>query len=214
VADDRGMLVPLEGGPDHGSGALHRVADALLRASHGDESQPEITVVYNILTDPPGQAGYATLRLDEQMWSLAPSMADTFELLVHLAANAQRWEPTDVFRSVRHRPDGIVMTCRALTVDSTTDAGRAVLANLAEGYYRHGDVAAIPTARGVYLATAFDRADGVARLVRHGAGDQVMELRDGFDVPGGTRIKAAGVLETGLVELVAAMHTRWQRLAT
>nr|MDT0663940.1 hypothetical protein [Micromonospora sp. DSM 115978] len=110
MSDDRGSVIPLPGGSDHGSGVLGRVADAFLTATCRGDSQPEIAMIYNILADAPGHAGYAILRLDDEMWSLAPSLADTFELLVHLATNAQRWDPTEVCRSARHRPDGIAMT--------------------------------------------------------------------------------------------------------
>ncbi|MBL7498142.1 hypothetical protein I6A84_01690 [Frankia sp. CNm7] len=214
MTDDRGPVIPLPSGPDHGSGPLGRVADAFLTAQQGTDAHPEIVMIYNILADAPGQAGYAVLRLEDKMWSLAPSVADTFDLLVHLATNAELWEPTEVCRSARHRPDGIAMTYRALMVDTSTDAGRAIFANHEEGYYRHGDVAAAPAARSVCFATAVDRAGGSASLVRLDAGGPVEDLRGAFGLPKATRLKSTGVTDTGLVDLLAAMHARWRRLLT
>lgn len=211
--DEYGSAVGLSSGPDHGYGQLGRVADTLLTALDRAEPQPQIAMVYNILAEPPGPASYAVLALEDEMWSLAPSQADTFALLVHLAGNAQRWDPTQVCRSPRHRPDGIVMIYRAMLADTSTAAGRAIVANLAEGFYRHGDVGASPVARSAYCATALDRADATVRLVKLGLEAPVADLGTAFGAPASARVEAAGGTETGLGQLLAAMHARWHRLA-
>lgn len=210
---DRGRVVGLPTGPDHGNGQLGRAADALLTALDREGARPEIALVYNTLADPPEPASYAVLALEDEMWSLAPSLADTFHLLVQLAGHAQRWEPTQVCRSRRHRPDGIVMTYRALMADTTTEAGRAIVANVTEGYYRPGDVGASPAARSAYWATALDRADAAVRMVKLGLDAPVTDVHTAFGVPDDARVKSTGTTETGLTQLLAAMHARWRRLA-
>lgn len=210
--EDRGRVVGLPTGPDQGYGQLGRAADALLTALEREPARPEIALVYNTLADPPEPAGYAVLELEDEMWSLAPSLADTFSLLVQLAGHAQRWEPTRVCRSPRHRPDGIVMTYRAMLADTTTEAGRAIVANVSEGYYRHGDVEASPAARSAYCATALDRDDAAVRLVKLGLDAPVADVQTALGVPDAARVKATGAMETGLAQLLAAMHARWRRL--
>ena len=103
MSNDRGRVVPLPAGPDHGFGELGRAASALLTELNREDAQAEIAIVYNVLPDAPGPAGYAVLELEDEMFSLAPSLADTFELLVHLANDAHYWQPTQVCRSARGR---------------------------------------------------------------------------------------------------------------
>lgn len=212
MGEDHGRIIGPPTGPDHGCGQLGRVAGALLAALNREEAQPEIAMVYNILADPPGPASYAVMELEEEMWSLAPSLADTFALLIDLASHARRWNPTEACRSRRHRPDGIVMIYCGVTADTSTEAGNAIVANLAEGYYRHGDVRASPAARIGCFATALDRADTAVRLVKLGVNAPVADIGTAFGVPDGAGIMSKGGVDTGLAELLAAMHTRWQRL--
>lgn len=208
-----GRVVALSVGADHGLGRLGRVADALLAELDRKDAQPEIAMVYNILAEAPGQASYAVLGLEDEMWSLAPSLTDTFELLVHLANHAQRWDPTQVCRSSQHRPDGIVMTYRALMADTSTAAGGAIIANQMEGYYQHGDVAASTAAHGAFFATAADRADGSVRLVKLGLDGPVTDLSTALSAPNGAQVESGGVMDAGLIHLLSAMHDRWRRLA-
>lgn len=97
--------------------------------------------------------------LDPLMWQLAPSLTDVFDLLTDLASRMSG-DPASWDEALRYRPDGIAMVCRALTVDSSTPAGGAIVANVADGYYRHGDVAASAAAQARVFSKAVDRDGG------------------------------------------------------
>lgn len=197
-------IIELSMGPDHGAGWLGRAADSLLTSIGDPKGTPEIAMVYNILPDPPGPASYALMVLDPLMWQLAPSLTDVFDLLTDLASRMRR-EPAGRDEALRYRPDGIAMVCRALTADSSTPAGSAIVANVADGYYRHGDVAASPAAQTRVFAKAVDRG-GVSIMLAMLPDGRVADMITALGMPADVTVNAGGAVDDGLSGLLTAMY--------
>jgi hypothetical protein len=197
-------IVELSTGADHGAGWLGRAADSLLTSIGDPKETPEIAMVYNILPDPPGPASYALMVLDPLMWQLAPSLTDVFELLADLAGK-MRADPASRDETLRYRPDGIAMVYRALTADSGTPAGSAIVANAADGYYRHGDVAASPAARARVFVNAVDR-DGVSIMLTMLPDGRVADMITALGMPADVTVNAGGAVDDGLSNVLKAMY--------
>jgi hypothetical protein len=176
-----------------------------LLTSIGDpKGTPEIAMVYNILPDPPGPASYALMVLDSLMWQLAPSLTDVFDLLTDLAGRMSA-DPASRDEALRYRPDGIAMVCRALTADSSTPAGSAIVANVTDGYYRHGDVATSPAARTRVLANAVDR-NGVSIMLTMLPDGRVADMITALGMPADVTVNAGGAVDDGLSSVLMAMY--------
>lgn len=197
-------IIELSMGTNHGAGGLGRAADSLLTSIGDPKETPQIAMVYNILPDPAGPASYALMVLDPLMWQLAPSLTDVFDLLTDLAGR-MKGDPANREEALRYRPDGIVMVCRALTADSSTPAGSAIVDNVADGYYRHGDVAASPAAQSRVFAMAVDRDGGSLMLTMLPDG-RVADMATALGTPADGTVNAAGAVDDGLSGLLAAMY--------
>jgi len=198
------VIVELSTGPDHGAEWLGRAADTLLTSIGDPKETPQIAMVYNILPDPPGPASYALMVLDPLMWQLAPSLTDVFDLLTDLAGK-MKGNPSTRDEALRYRPDGIAMVYRALTADSSTPAGSAIIANAADGHYRHGDVAASPAARTRAIANAVDR-DGASIMLTTLPDGRVADMITALGMPADVTVNAGGAVDDGLSNLLTAMY--------
>lgn len=99
----------------------------------------------------------------------------------------------------------LVVAARAMTPEHS-QAARALLANLAEGYYREGDAEACVDAREAAVALGVDRAGGQVALIvdRDPSGRH--------DVPRRIEVRPEGMLFELLGEVLDAQYT-WTRAA-
>jgi hypothetical protein len=94
---------------------------------------------------------------------------------------------------------------RALTADSSTPAGSAIVANAADGYYRHGDVAASPAARTRVIVNAVDR-DGVSIMLTMLPDGRVTDMITALGMPADVTVNAGGAVNDGLSSVLTAMY--------
>lgn len=206
-----------------GSGSpLRQLASTMLTDIGLPDTRPILCLMYNAMPDPPGQPSYAVAPTDPQMWDCAPTVRDALDLLTELALVAPIIRPPGskpapiahigVDQRAGRRLDGMAILFRAWTLDSDTAAGRAVLANVGEGFYRFGDVAASPQRRDIRSITAVGRDGARAALMR--APDGPVENYPGQPALGGQRapggsLKLFGGIPDGLELLLGALHIRF-----
>ncbi len=165
------MIQPANDLPDHGGGGLGQVAHGALTSFLPDAHQGAgLFLGYNTLPDPPFPL-VASLRYD-----FGPQAAafDPVTLLGMLAdgIRAHPVPPQESFDQARQRLAAalrvdaavLVVGARAMAPEHS-QASRALLANLIEGYYREGDAEACVDAREAVVALAVDRAGAQVVLV-------------------------------------------------
>lgn len=204
--------------PDYGYGALGQAAGDLLAETDLSDKLPVIGLLYNVAARPPGPPSYDLAPTDPEMWECAPTPHDALDLLANITRfGAVTEQPGSAPAPLSHvrvdpradrRLDGIVLAYRAWAGDSRTAAGRAVIANMAEGRYRHGDIAAMPGRRDIYMATVVDR-DGNRIALGRLPGHPVQNLAEIF-APGQkiTGRLGSGPVTKGLSDLLAALISR------
>jgi hypothetical protein len=212
------MVIDVSRRPDHEHGRLGQAACGLLTDLDLAEPRPLLGFLYNVTADSPGPPAYAPAQTDPEMWDSAPSVGEALDLLARVTRfgairtpPGSRPAPLAMFRvepDPRYRLDGLALAYRAWSVDSTTAAGQAVLANLADGYYQQGDVAASPERRDLFMVNAVDR-DGIRLgLTRSVTGGAVEDLASAWQAKPGQAIEVGGAMVTGLASLLAALHER------
>lgn len=197
--------------PDHGYGPLGQAAHGLL-AADAPTDQPVIGMVYNTLADAPGPPRCSEFDLISELWQAAGE--DVHRYLILLARGIRFAPPPDPReldgrtkeQSVPTRLDGLALVCQSAALrPATSGAGKALAANLAEGYYRRGDVASSPAAERGLMAIGVDR-DGHT-LLFSARGGRVGPAVDG--PPERQRIE--GPLVEELTELLAAFWSMMER---
>ncbi|MBL7487515.1 hypothetical protein I6A60_06245 [Frankia sp. AgB1.9] len=212
------MVIDVSQRPDHGQGRLGQAADGLLTDLDLAEPWPLLGFLYNLMADSPGPPAYAPAPTDPEMWDSAPSASDALDLLARVTRfgairtpPGSKPAPLAMFRvepDPRYRLNGLALAYRAWSVDSTTAAGQAVLANLTDGYYQQGDVATSPERRDLFVVNAVDR-DGICLgLTRPASGGAVEDLASAWQVKPGRAIEVGGAIVTGLASLLTALQER------
>lgn len=195
--------------PDHGRGGIGRVTHGFLAAVRASEDLPKLALAYNILDDPPGPPGYGEFEAPPQLWDVAgPDVHRYLALITHVLRTAPTVDPGEVDApdedGVATRLDGIAMAFAAAAARTDADpAGRALAANVVEGYYRPGDVAAMPAARRTLMALGVSRTGDTALLsLAPGAIAPVSETSK--------EDKVTGALVDSLSNLLAALWSHME----
>ncbi|MEV0996460.1 hypothetical protein [Nonomuraea sp. NPDC050202] len=208
------MFRSAAGLPDHGCGALGRVAHGALTApldSREAPGRPRLFLGYNTLPDPPFPlAGFIEYEMDPRL-----AEYDLASMLRFLAESfrAQPVPPEGSYDDAHRRSAAvlrvdamvIVFSGRAFSPEQSPPA-RALWENLAEGYYREGDAEACAGAREALVGLGVDREnDRVILMAERGpAGEHARPERVG-ESPEGTLYDLLG-------ELLDAQY-RWTRAA-
>lgn len=209
------MLESVANLPDHGHGGLGQVAHGALTAHPPcDTLYPRLFLGYNTMPDPPfPMTGYLPWDTDPRVWAAVDDDPAAYLKLAAASLRAQPVPPRNSFDDARQRlaalmrVDALVLvTTGRLLVPQENEASRALLANLAEGFYRDGDAEACVGARESGVAVAVDRAGWKVALVapRKDSG----EYEAPFTGDGAT----AGVLLDLLADVLDAQYS-WTRAA-
>ncbi|MGW4798713.1 hypothetical protein ACWEPC_40495 [Nonomuraea sp. NPDC004297] len=208
------MFRSAEGMPDHGCGALGRVAHGALTAPRDSQdapSGPRLFLGYNTLPEPPFPlAGFIEYDLDSR--AAEHDLSAVLRLLAE-SLRAQPVPPEGTYDD-GHRRNAAVMRVDAMVVvfsgrafsPDRSPPARALWENMVEGYYRDGDAAACTGAREALVGLGMDRSDGRVILLaeRSPTGEHAEPERVGQD--------PAGVLCDLLGEVLDAQY-RWTRAA-
>ncbi|TDD11446.1 hypothetical protein [Nonomuraea diastatica] len=200
------MIQPATTLPDHGCGGLGRVTHGALTSSLSDAHDgPGLYLGYNTLPDPPFPlTAYLSYDLGPQAAALDP------ETLLRMGADSIRaqpvpdepWDEAHQRLAATMRVDAVVLTAVAHAMEpGSSQAARALLANLAEGYYREGDAETCVDARETAVALGVDRA-----------GTRVVLVADGDAASTRVEAEAKGVLFDLLGEVLDAQYS-WTRAA-
>ncbi|MFG1706311.1 hypothetical protein ACFLIM_24250 [Nonomuraea sp. M3C6] len=164
------MLQSANGLPDHERGGLGQVAHGALTSPSDADDGPRLFLGYNTLPDPPFPlVGYLRCDLPPQAAALDPA---TMLRIVADSMRAHPVPPKESFDASRQRVAAamrvdatvLVVPARAMAPEHS-QAARALLANLIEGYYREGDAQSCVDAREVAVALGTDRAGTQVVLV-------------------------------------------------
>ncbi|WP_344492434.1 hypothetical protein [Nonomuraea monospora] len=204
-----------EGLPDHGCGALGRVAHGAMTVPSGrPREEPRgarLFLGYNTLPDPPFPlAGFIEYEMDPR--TAGYDLGAVLRLLTE-SFRAQPVPPEGTYDD-SHRRQAAVMRVDAMVVvfpgrafsPEHSPPARALWENLVEGYYRDGDAEACAGARPALVGLGVDRADSRVILLAElsASGDHVQPERVG-EYP-------EGALYDLLGELLDAQY-RWTRAA-
>ncbi|MGR6915179.1 hypothetical protein ACU635_13120 [[Actinomadura] parvosata] len=209
------MFRSAEGLPDHGCGALGRVAHGALTAPIGSRGAPPVGprlfLGYNTLPDPPFPlAGFIEYEMDPrvaecELGSVLRTLVESFR--------TQPVPPEGTFDDTHRRSAAamrvdamvVVFSGRAFSPDQSPPA-RALWDNLVEGYYHEGDAEACAGARAALVGLGVDRADG--RVILLAERDSEGEHRQ----PERVGVHPEGTLYDLLGDLLDAQY-RWTRAA-
>ncbi|MUL44236.1 hypothetical protein FZ103_24260 [Streptomonospora sp. PA3] len=210
--DATGMLQSAESLPDHGQGRLGKIAHGALAdaVTPGAAAEhPRLYVGYNTLPDPPfPMAGFLGNDAMRGAWRACGG-----ELWTFLAEGARSLRESPVpqpgsvderSRSLQRmmRVDAMVLVWSAhLITPEECEGGRALAANIAEGYLRPGDLDASPAARPCVAAWAVDRAGTGLILWREDP------AADGGAAPDCTPTSTRDPVVAGIAELLDAQYT-------
>ena len=200
--------------PDHGQGPIAQAVHGLLVALGGKRLPPTLATIYNTLADPPGPPGYSLFGVDPLLWEIAGQEPQRyFALLTQWirampppdpAALAAMEEPTGAAPT---RLDALALVFHGTAVHTAASpAGAALAANVAEGYYRRGDVAASPAAERGVMALAVDR-DGNSLMLSAAYGPIVRPAPIAVG-----RYRIGGTLVSGLQDVLAALWSLLQQV--
>jgi hypothetical protein len=199
------MFRSAEGLPEHGCGALGRVAHGALTEppdTPGEAVTPRLFLGYNTLPDPPfPMAGF--IEYDMDPGSAEHDLPTVLRMLAE-SLRAQPVPPQGTFDEAHRRTaammraDSMVMifSGRAFSPEQSPPA-RALWENLVEGYYREGDAEACAGARQASVGLGVDRENGRVLLMaeRGPAGEHAAPERVGDDPEGTLFDLLAEVLE-------------------
>lgn len=197
---------------------LCRLAGTMLTEVDIPDSRSVLCLVYNVLPDPPGPPAYEVVPTDPEMWDCGmPREALGLMTQVTLLAPLNR-PPGAAPAPLAHirvdprsgrRLDGIALLYRAWSIDGTTAAGRALQANVLEGFYRHGDIAASPARRDVRMISAVDRNSVPVALVRDPGGPVMDIVAAGSQRAIDMKVMVHGDVFSGLDRLLRALQIRF-----
>ncbi|GGM70647.1 hypothetical protein GCM10010106_16120 [Thermopolyspora flexuosa] len=211
MADER--FCDVSACPDHGQGPIAQAVHGLLVAMGPERFPPTLATVYNTLADPPGPPGYSLFAVDPIIWELAGQDPQTyFALITEWVGAMPPPEPPDLAalgepRCAPTRLDALAFVFHGTAVHADAGpAGAAIAANLAEGYYRRGDVAASPAAERALMGIAVDR--GGATLMLSAAYGPVVRPAP---IAAG-RYRIGGTIVDGLSSVLAALWSLLERV--
>ena len=200
--------------PDHGRGPIAQAVHGLLVALGGKRLPPTLATIYNTLADPPGPPGYSLFGVDPMIWELAGQDPQRYFAL--LTQSIRAMPPPDPaslaameeqLGTTPTRLDALALVFHGTAVHTAASpAGAAIAANVAEGYYRRGDVAASPAAERGVMALAVDR-DGNSLMLAAAYGPIV---RPAPLAAGPYQI--GGTLVSGLKDVLAALWSLLQQV--
>ena len=203
--------------PDHGYGALGQATGALLADTDLSDRVPVVGLLYNVAARAPGPPSYAVAPTDREMWECTPSTGDALDLMAQITRTAavnrppgSKPAPLSHFRidpRKDRRLDGIVLAYRAWAGDPRSAASKALFANVVEGYYRRGDVAALAERIDIYTATAVGR-DGTKIALARLPGGPVQRIGEAFGLDEGLTPKLVGREVARLAALLTALLGR------
>lgn len=216
----RPYCLPMDDTPhasDDGRRAIDRIARTMLMEIDVPDTRPVLVLLYNIMPDPPDLPTYLVAPTDAEMWDSTPTVRIALDLLTQVTLLAPlRWPAGSRPAPLAHlrvdarpdrRLDGIALLMRAWSLDSTTTAGRAVLANVSEGFYEVGDVAASPHRRDIRAVNAVDR-DGVRVALARKPDGSAEEIISSVGASAAA-MYVDGTIPDGLALLLAALQSRF-----
>lgn len=199
--------------PDHGQGPIAQAIHGLLVAMGGKHFPPTLATVYNTLPDPPGPPGYSMFGVDPMLWEISGQEPQQyFALLTQWIQAMPLPDPEDLAAmdeppGAPTRLDALALVFHGSAVHTlSSPAGAAIAANLAEGYYRRGDVAASPAAERALMALAVDRA-GTSLMLTAAYGPIVRPAPIAVG-----RHQIGGTLVSGLKDVLAALWSLLQQV--
>lgn len=199
--------------PDHGQGPIAQAVHGLLVGMGGRRFPPTLATIYNTLAEPPGPPGYSLFAVDPMIWEISGQDPQRyFALLTEWVGAMPPPDPADLTAmdaatAAPTRLDALALVFHGTAVHTASGpAGSALAANVAEGYYRRGDVAACPAAERAVMALAVDRDDGSLMLsAAYGPTVRPVPIAVG-------RHRIGGTLVTGLRDVLAALWALLQRV--
>lgn len=197
--------------------SLSQIASAMLTEVDLPDTRSVLCLLYNVMPDKPGRPSWVAVPTDPEMWDTMPHVRDALDLLTQITLLAPvTWPPGSRPAPLAHirvdpragrRLDGIALLFRAWSLDNRTAAGQAVLANLSEGRYEVGDVAASPQRRDIRVVSAVGSNGARVALFRTPDGpveDYVASMR-----AAGVTLAPSGSVLDGLELLLGALRKRF-----
>jgi hypothetical protein len=172
------MLQSVKGLPDHGRGPLGQVAHGAL-AGQAHNGWLSMYIGYNTLPDPPfPMTGYIPMDIPAGAEHAFGGRIPGFLRASAASLRAQPVPPPGTFDEAHRRlaetmrVDAMVLvTASWLFRAEQNAAATALIANLAEGYYRDGDAASCVAATRALVAIGVDRAGETVVLTAPRAAD-------------------------------------------
>lgn len=201
---------------------LTQIATDMLTEVELPDVTPVLCLLYNVAASSSGPPSYVVAPTDQEMWDCMPAPAAAVDFMTQITTYAPIVRPPGSAPAplshlyVERRPgmslDGLAVLFRAWAIDSRTEAGRAVVANLVDGFYQRGDIAASPQRRDVRSVGAVAR-DGARVTLQRAPGGPVEDPAAMAGLPvDGASIQYGGDLLDGLDRLLSALRTRFPGL--